>query len=164
MISIDESIHNRRKLALCGLAFAFSVLTAFPAPAQQMPKPEPFPDVIPTQPPDSLTMQDPAAFAEVKMSFPIAAGPFEPTWDSIAKNYPGEPAWLREAKFGIWVHFGPQSAGQSGDWYARKIYQPGTPAYDNHIRDFGHPSETGYKDVLHTWNPAKLDPAKLVQL
>jgi alpha-L-fucosidase len=98
------------------------------------------------------------------MDFPIAAGPYEPTWDSIAKNYPGDPAWLREAKFGIWVHFGPQSAGQSGDWYARKIYQPGTPAYDNHIRDFGHPSESGYKDVLHTWNPTKLDPARLVQI
>jgi len=127
-----------------------------------MPRPEPIPEVRATLPPDSLTMLDPDTFAEVKMNFPIAAGPFEPTWDSIAKNYPGEPAWLREAKFGIWVHFGPQSAGQSGDWYARKIYQPGTPAYDNHIRDFGHPSESGYKDVLHTWNPSKLDPAKLV--
>ena len=109
-------------------------------------------------------MQNPATFAEVKMDFPIAAGPYEPTWESIAKNYPGGPAWLREAKFGFWVHFGPQAAGQSGDWYARKIYQPGTPAYDNHIRDFGHPSETGYKDVLHTWNPSKLNPAKLVKI
>ena len=33
------------------------------------------------------------------------------------KNYPGEPAWLREAKFGIWVHFGPQAAGESGDMH-----------------------------------------------
>lgn len=50
------------------------------------------------------------------MDFPIAEGPFQPTWESIDKNYPADPAWPRKAKFGIWVHFGPQSAGESGDW------------------------------------------------
>jgi alpha-L-fucosidase len=146
------------------LSFALLLCTAFAAQSQQMPKPAPIPGLPALQPPDSITMQDPATFPEVRMDFPIADGPYQPTWDSIAKNYPGEPAWLREAKFGFWVHFGPQAAGQSGDWYARKIYQPGTPAYANHIRDFGHPSETGYKDVLHTWNPSKLDPARLVKI
>ncbi|WP_200821511.1 alpha-L-fucosidase [Bryocella elongata] len=131
---------------------------------QTLPAPAPMPEVRATQPENSITMQDPATFAEVKMDFPIAAGPFEPTWESIAKNYPGTPAWLREAKFGIWVHFGPQAEGRSGDWYARKIYQPGTTAYANHVRDFGPPSQTGYMDVLHAWNPTKLDPAGLVKL
>ena len=156
----------RRTLLSCNLSLALCllILAAFPVSAQKMPKPAPIPDVPAQKPYDSLTMQDPATFPEVKMDFPIAAGPYEPTWDSIAKNYPGGPDWLREAKFGFWVHFGPQAAGNSGDWYARKIYQPGTPAYDNHIRDFGHPSESGYKDVLRTWNPTKLDPAKLVSL
>ncbi len=97
------------------------------------------------------------------MYFPIAQGPYQPTWDSIAQTYPGkEVAWLREAKFGIWVHFGPQAAGQSGDWYARRMYMQGQLAYNNHLRDFGHPSEVGYKELLHTWNPVKLDPAALV--
>lgn len=134
--------------------------------AQVMPKPAPIPEVPPTGAENSLTMQDPATFNEVKMDFPIAKGPFEPTWDSIAANYPGTPAWLRDAKFGIWVHFGPQSEGNSGDWYARKIYQQATggAAYDNHERDFGPPSQTGYMDVIHQWNPVKLDPAALVQL
>jgi alpha-L-fucosidase len=157
-------LHRYRSLSAFLLFLGLLLGAALPATAQQMPPPAPIPDVPASQPPDSLTMQNPANFAEVKMDFPIAGGPFEPTWDSIAKNYPGEPAWLREAKFGFWVHFGPQSAGQSGDWYARKIYQPGTPAYANHIRDFGHPSETGYKDVLRTWNPTKLNPAKLVKI
>jgi len=145
------------------LAIGLPIYRALPVWAQKMLPLEPFPEAPALQPPDSLTMQDPATFAEVKMDFPIAAGPYEPTWDSINRNYPADPAWLREAKFGIWVHFGPQSAGQSGDWYARKMYQPGTPAYANHVRDFGHPSQSGYKDVLHTWNPTQLDPAKLVQ-
>ena len=69
-------------------------------------------------------MGDSRSFPEMKLNLPIAPGPFEPTWASIEKNYPGEPAWLRDAKFGIWVHFGPQSAGESGDWYARNLYKP----------------------------------------
>jgi alpha-L-fucosidase len=142
------------------LAAAFGVRHAC---AQVMPPPEPIPEIPPTQPPDSHTMQDPATFPEVKMDFPIADGPFQPTWDSISSNYPADPAWLREAKFGIWVHFGPQSAGESGDWYARRMYQHGTLAYKNHLRQYGSPSISGYKDILHTWNPVRLDPAQLVQ-
>jgi alpha-L-fucosidase len=126
-----------------------------------MPKPEPFPAVPAKGAVDSVEMQVPATFPEVKMDFPIAAGPFEPTWASIAKQYPGAPAWLREAKFGIWVHFGPQSAGESGDWYARRMYQPGTLAYKNHLAKYGSPARSGYKEILHTWNPVKLDPKAL---
>jgi alpha-L-fucosidase len=140
------------------------VLLAQTAWAQTMPPPAPIPDLPPTKPIGSVPMGDPKDFPEVKMDFPIADGPYQPTWDSIAQNYPGkEAAWLREAKVGFWVHFGPQAAGQSGDWYARKMYMPGTPAYANHIRDFGHPSQIGYKDLLKDWNPVKLDPAALVK-
>ena len=53
---------------------------------------------------NSVPMGDSETFPEVKLEIPIAKGPFEPTWESIEKNYPGEPAWLREAKFGIWVY------------------------------------------------------------
>lgn len=108
-------------------------------------------------------MGDWKTFPEMILDIPIADGPFEPTWESIEKNYPGEPAWLREAKFGIWVHFGPQSAGESGDWYARNLYKPGR-AYDNHLKRYGHPSEVGYKEVLRDWNPTKLDPEKLTKI
>jgi len=124
----------------------------------------PFPSVPAILPQDSVTMGDSKSFPEMKLDIDVAAGPFEPTWESIEKNYPGEPSWLREAKFGIWVHFGPQSAGESGDWYARKLYTEGTTAYKNHIKKYGHPSEFGYKDVLRDWNPTKLDPAKLTKI
>jgi alpha-L-fucosidase len=112
----------------------------------------------------SVPVGDPKDFPEVKMNFPIAVGPFEPTWNSISENYPTYPGWLREAKFGIWVHFGPQASGMSGDWYARRMYLEGQPAYNNHIRDFGHPSVAGYKDILRDWNPTKLDPVWYVKL
>ncbi|MHB9141123.1 MAG: alpha-L-fucosidase [Paludibacter sp.] len=123
-----------------------------------------FPLIPSKLPAESVTMGDSKTFPEVKLNIPIASGPFEPTWESIEKNYPGEPAWLRDAKFGIWVHFGPQSAGESGDWYARNMYKPGTTAYKNHIKKYGHPSEVGYKEVLRDWNPTKLDPAALTKI
>ena len=123
----------------------------------------PFPEVPAKQALNSVELGDWSTFPEMKLDIPIAPGPFEPTWESIEKNYPGEPAWLREAKFGIWVHFGPQSAGESGDWYARNLYKPGW-AYDNHLKRYGHPSEVGYKEVLRDWNPTKLDPEKLTRI
>lgn len=108
-------------------------------------------------------MVDPDQFPEVKMDFPMAPGKFEPTWESIDKNYGEAPSWWRDAKFGIFIHWGPQAFGMSGDWYARNIYREETDAYKNHLVNFGHPSEVGYKDVLHKWNPTDWDPAKLVQ-
>ncbi|MBN2805289.1 MAG: alpha-L-fucosidase [Prolixibacteraceae bacterium] len=124
----------------------------------------PFPSIPAKQAIDSVEMDDWQTFPEMILDIPITDGPFEPTWESIEKNYPGEPEWLREAKFGIWVHFGPQSAGESGDWYARNLYKPGHWAYQNHLKRYGHPSETGYKEVLRDWNPSKLDPAKLTKI
>ena len=124
----------------------------------------PMPDVPVPGPENSVQMDDSGSFEEVQLDLPVTAGPFEPTWESIEQNYPGTPAWLRDAKFGIWVHFGPQSAGESGDWYARRLYIPGTTAYNNHLVNYGHPSEIGYKEVLRDWNPDKLDPNELVQI
>ena len=125
---------------------------------------EPMPSVHASLPENSVPMGDVDTFKEVKLDLPIASGPYEPTWNSIEANYPGTPAWLRDSKFGIWVHFGPQAAGESGDWYARKLYVEGTSAYENHLKKYGHPSEVGYKEVLRDWNPAKFSPKALVDI
>lgn len=113
---------------------------------------------------NSVPMGNIQTFEEVKLDLPITSGPYEPTWKSIEANYPGTPEWLRDSKFGIWIHFGPQSAGESGDWYARKMYVEGTPAYENHLKNYGHPSEVGYKEVLRDWNPKKFNPKALVDI
>ena len=125
----------------------------------------PLPNVPVLQDEGSVLMGDVDSFPEVKLdNLPVAPGPFEPTWESIEKNYPGEPAWLREAKFGIWVHFGPQAAGESGDWYARRLYDQDKLAYENHINKYGHPSEVGYKEILRDWSPSKFDPVALTKI
>lgn len=124
----------------------------------------PIPEIPAKERINSVKMADQNTFMEMKINLPITDGPFKPTWESIEKNYPGPPQWLRDAKFGIWVHFGPQSAGESGDWYARNLYKEDHPAYRNHLKRYGHPSEYGYKDVLQSWNPTKLNPDFLTQL
>ncbi len=145
------------------LLFHVAIIAALAGCATK-PVAPPIPEIPAPRAQDSVPMGDVNSFPEVKLDLPIAPGPFQPTWESIEKNYPGEPAWLRDAKFGIWVHFGPQAAGESGDWYARRLYVPGTTAYKNHLEKYGHPSETGYMDVLHDWNPSKLDPAALTKI
>ena len=56
---------------------------------------------------------------------------FQPTLDSL-KTYQS-PAWFRDAKFGIWSHWGPQAVPRRGDWYARFMYVPGHPHYAHHV-------------------------------
>ena len=141
------------------LAVTVAVFNCFALP----PLP-PMPEVPQPLAEDSVPLGTLKNFPEVKLDLPIAPGPFAPTWESIQKNYPGTPDWLRQAKFGIWVHFGPQASGESGDWYARRMYAPGTRAYDNHLKKYGPPSEFGYKEVLRDWNSVKFDPAKLTEI
>lgn len=125
-----------------------------------------FPVIPEKMPVGSVKLGDSDTFNEVQLDIPITEGPFKPNWVSIESNYQGEAAWLREAKVGFWVHFGPQAAGESGDWYARHLYkeQEGHVANRNHVERYGHPSEVGYKDVLNTWSPNKLNPAYLTKL
>ena len=108
--------------------------------------------VVATAAANSAAMGDPANYPETKLDFAIETnGPFAPTWSSIAANVPGNgtPAWLRQAKFGIWIHYGPQANLQSGDWAAQHMYQPGTAAYTYHTNAFGYCATNGYKDVIH---------------
>ena len=66
----------------------------------------PIPEVQEALPENSVPLGNAMQFKEVKMDLPITSGPYQPTWESIESNYPGTPEWLRDAKFGIWVHFG----------------------------------------------------------
>jgi alpha-L-fucosidase len=147
-------------------AFTFSVATTIALHAYTLPDLPPMPGVAPA-PTNSVAMGDPAAFPEVKMDFAIETnGPFAPTWTSISANVHGNgtPAWLRQAKFGIWFHYGPQANLQSGDWSAQHMYQQGSSPYNNHLANFGHPATNGYKDVIRAWSPTNYSPAGMAQL
>lgn len=104
-----------------------------------------------------------------------ADGPFKPTDESFHQyKY---PEWFRDAKFGIWAHWGPQAVPRQGDWYAKKMYQnqdwdwktssytdKPDPYYTYHLAHYGHPSKFGYKDIIPLWKAERWDPEKLMKL
>jgi alpha-L-fucosidase len=92
----------------------------------------------------------------------IASGPFAARGTSLQAY--SAPEWYRDAKFGMWAHWGPQSAPEMGDWYARNMYIQGSHQYEYHLKTYGHPSKFGYKDVIPLWKGENLDPNYLVGL
>ena len=103
-----------------------------------------------------------AAAEPAPLKLSTVAGPFKPTADSL-KTYQ-TPAWFRDAKFGIWSHWGPQAVPRAGDWYARHMYIYGSPQYKHHLEKYGHPSKFGYKDIIALWKAEKFDPEALMAL
>jgi alpha-L-fucosidase len=93
---------------------------------------------------------------------PIAPGPFKPTWKSLEQYH--VPGWFRDAKFGIWAHWGPQCQPGRGDWYAREMYSQGNFKQREHLALYGHPSVFGFKDVINEWKAEKWDPDRLLAL
>jgi len=94
---------------------------------------------------------------------PVSAGPYPADWKGLSRIYT-VPDWWREAKFGAWSHWDPQSMPEQGDWYARGMYQEGHWQYNHHLNNFGHPSEYGYKDICHNWVIDKWNPEALMDL
>lgn len=90
------------------------------------------------------------------------SGPFQPTWSSLSQYQ--VPDWFRDAKFGIWAHWGPQCEPERGDWYARAMYEEGSDQNKYHIQKYGHPSKFGFKDVIKAWKAENWDPDELVGL
>jgi|GEM_PF-395176 len=93
----------------------------------------------------------------------LAQGPFRPTWESLASQYQC-PEWFRDAKFGIWAHWSAQCVPEQGDWYARNMYIQGTPQYEYHVKNYGHPSKFGFMEIDNLWKAERWDPERLIDL
>ena len=111
---------------------------------------------------DALAADSPAADNAALPIPPIDPGPFVGTRESLAAYTP--PDWFRDAKFGIWAHWGPQSSVEYGDWYARNMYMQGSRQNKYHVATYGPPSKFGYKDLIPNWKAAKFDPDYLMGL
>jgi alpha-L-fucosidase len=87
----------------------------------------------------------------------IAAGPFTPDWTSL-QGY-RVPDWYSDAKFGIFVHWGPYSVpGFANEWYPREMYRRGTEVFDHHRATHGAQDVFGYKDFLPGFTGSQFDP------
>lgn len=103
----------------------------------------------------------PAATAQEVKSEPMEQGKYQPTWESLS-SYEC-PDWYRDAKFGIWAHWGPQCEPEAGDWYARNMYYPGQWQQEVHLKKYGDPKDFGFKDVIHEWKAERWQPDSLIR-
>jgi alpha-L-fucosidase len=88
----------------------------------------------------------------------IQNGRFKDNWASLSQYAP--PRWYREAKFGIFIHWGVYSVPAFGsEWYPRLMYMQGTPEYEHHVRTYGPQKQFGYKDFIPLFRAEKYDPA-----
>ena len=93
----------------------------------------------------------------------IARGPYEANWESLMKHE--TPKWFRDAKLGIFIHWGIYSVPAFGnEWYSRNMYMQGSPEFEHHIKTYGPQKEFGYKDFIPMFRAEKFDPAAWVDL
>ena len=115
---------------------------------------------------DNITVGDDLKFPTDIWNLPKlvpAPGPYTADWQGLSKKYVA-PNWWREAKLGAWVCWNPQVIAEAGEWYARPMYEQGSKQYEYHVKNFGHPSEFGYKDLCHQWSIDKWKPEALMDL
>ena len=93
----------------------------------------------------------------------LERGPYKPTWESLSAYEP--PRWYRNAKFGIFIHWGIYSVPAfSNEWYSRNMYIKGSPEYEHHIKMYGEHKDFGYKDFIPMFKAEKFNPSEWAEL
>ena len=107
------------------------------------------------------SLNRPAYLAEVERV--IQEGPFSDTWDSLA-NY-RVPTWYRDARFGIFIHWGVYSVPAFGnEWYPRNMYMQGSREFEHHVHTYGPHKDFGYKDFVPLFRAERFDPQEWAEL
>ena len=90
-------------------------------------------------------------------------GPFRPDWESLQKYE--VPEWYKDAKFGIFIHWGVYSVPAFGnEWYPRNMYRPESDEYKHHVATYGPVEKFGYKDFVPMFKAEHFDPAAWARL
>ncbi|MGC6424716.1 MAG: alpha-L-fucosidase [Lentimonas sp.] len=113
-------------------------------------------------------------YAWTNTDLPYQEGPYKPNWKSLSAQYQ-TPDWFKDAKFGIWAHWGIQCTPGSGDWSGLFLYGPtkegnewfngrSKQCHEFHQKHYGHPSEIGMKDYIPGFTASEWDPDALLEL
>src|SRR5690606_13869198 len=86
-----------------------------------------------------------------------APGPVPATAEGLREAF-SVPDWYRDAKLGLWAHWGPQCAPEAGDWYGRHLYLEDHSQAAIHRERYGHPVDSGFIDVIAGWKAENWDP------
>jgi len=83
-------------------------------------------------------------------------------WNSLKRE---APDWFRDAKFGLFFHWGPYSVpAYKNEWYSRNMYAKRNSINKWHIEKFGPISEFGYKDFYPMLKGEKFDAEEWADL
>ncbi len=89
---------------------------------------------------------------------------FEPTWESLSQHE-AAPEWFRDAKLGIYFHWGVYSVPAFGsEWYPRHMHFQDRKEYKHHLETYGHPSEFGYHDFVPMFKAEKFNADEWAEL
>jgi alpha-L-fucosidase len=92
-----------------------------------------------------------------------AKGTFRADWESLQSFE--VPEWYKDAKFGIFIHWGVYSVPAFGsEWYPRQMYVKGSPEYEHHLKTYGPQDKFGYKDFIPLFKAEKFDPVAWARL
>jgi len=92
-----------------------------------------------------------------------AGGPFTADWKSLGEYR--VPDWFRDAKFGIFIHWGVYSVPAfANEWYPRNMYIQENDAFKHHLATYGPQSKFGYKDFIPEFHAEHFDPDAWVDL
>lgn len=97
----------------------------------------------------------------------IQSGPFKPEWDSL-ETYE-VPQWYKDAKFGIFIHWGAYSVPAFGsEWYPRQMYinrdRRGDNFFKHHVDTYGPHKNFGYKDFIPKFKAENFDASEWAKL
>ncbi|MEN1677989.1 MAG: alpha-L-fucosidase [Planctomycetota bacterium] len=104
-----------------------------------------------------------------------SGGTYEATVESLQAWQ--TPEWFRDAKLGIFIHWGPYAVPAHGsEWYPRRMYQEfrtsphgvvstkREPLFDYHREIWGPQASFGYKDFVPSFKAESWDPAAWAEL
>jgi alpha-L-fucosidase len=97
----------------------------------------------------------------------IGQNPYQANWESLKKYT--VPDWFRDAKFGIFIHWGPYAVpafgGRSyGEWYPYNMYRQGNSVFKHHVEKYGTLDKFGYKDFIPIFKAEKFNPDEWAKL
>lgn len=86
---------------------------------------------------------------------------YQPNWESLRTHQPA-PDWFRDAKFGIYFHWGVYSVPAYGnEWYPRHMHDKGNErkgdVYQHHKNTYGDPGEYGYDRFVEQFTAENFD-------
>ena len=93
----------------------------------------------------------------------VQNGQFRADWASLSRYQ--VPDWYRDAKFGIFIHWGVYSVPAFGsEWYPREMYTAGSKENEHQVSLHGPLTKFGYKDFIPMFKAQHYDPQAWARL